>query len=85
MPDAAGAAGFSQQLGAGVSRTTIATAILTSAEGRADEVQFMYQRFLRRESDVSGATAFANSLRKGMSDGMVEAALIGSEEYKNHS
>jgi len=85
MPDSAGAAGFSQQLGAGVSRTTIATAILTSPEGRADEVQLIYQRFLRRAPDRVGTNAFCNALQTGMSDVMVEAVIIGSDEYKNHS
>jgi hypothetical protein len=85
MPDSAGAAGFSQQLGAGVSRTTVAAAILTSPEGRADEVQLMYQRFLGRDPDLSGAKAFGNALQTGMSDVMIEAVIIGSDEYKNHS
>ena len=43
-PDAAGAADFTQQLNAGVSRTTVANAILTSPEGREYEVQLMYNR-----------------------------------------
>jgi len=85
MPDSAGAAGFSRQLDAGVSRTAVATAILTSPEGRADEVQLIYQRFLRRAPDRPGTNAFCNALQTGMSDVMVEAVIIGSDEYKNHS
>ncbi|HLJ93193.1 MAG TPA: DUF4214 domain-containing protein [Gemmataceae bacterium] len=85
MPDSAGAAGFSQQLGAGVPRITVTVAILTSPEGRADDVQLMYQRLLHRNPDPSGANAFDNALQTGMSDVIIEAAIVGSDEYKNQS
>jgi hypothetical protein len=84
-PDSAGAAGFSQQLSAGVSRTTVATEILTSAEGRANDVQLMYQRFLRRDPDPAGSNAFVNDLMAGLSDANAMAAMIGSSEYRGHT
>jgi hypothetical protein len=83
-PDAAGAAGFTQQLNAGVSRTTVATTILTSPEGRESEVQGMFQRFLRRVPDLAGSNAFSNDLMAGMSDMIAEAGMIGSAEYGSH-
>ena len=45
----------------------------------------MYQRLLHRNPDIAGANAFCNVLQTGMSDVMVEAVIIGSDEYKNHS
>jgi hypothetical protein len=83
-PDAAGAANFTQQLNAGVSRTTVATAMLTSPEGREYEVQQMFTRFLRRAPDLAGSNSFANDLMGGMSDVDAEAGMIGSAEYFGH-
>jgi hypothetical protein len=83
-PDAAGGSGFSQQLSAGVSRTSVATSILTSPEGREYQVQGLYNRFLRRNPDLAGSNAFSNDLMEGMSDMAVAAAILGSAEYANH-
>jgi hypothetical protein len=83
-PDAAGAAGFSQQLNAGGSRTAVADVIIISPEGRQYEVQTMYHRFLRRDPDLSGSNAFCNALQAGMSDVTAHAAMMGSAEYGSH-
>jgi hypothetical protein len=83
-PDAAGAAGFSQQLSAGGSRTTVANALLTSPEGREFQVQQMFSRFLRRAPDLAGSNSLSNDLMGGMPDVTAEAGMIGSDEYFNH-
>jgi hypothetical protein len=83
-PDAAGAADFTQQLNAGVSRATVANAILTSLEGREYEVQLMFSRFLHRTPDLVGSNSFTNDLMGGMSDIDAEVGMIGSAEYFSH-
>jgi hypothetical protein len=83
-PDTAGAADYTQQLNAGVSRTTVANDILTSPEGREYAVQLMFNRFLRRAPDLAGSNSFVNDMMGGMSDITAEAGMIGSDEYFSH-
>jgi hypothetical protein len=80
-PDPAGQTGFGQALANGVSRSQVASAILTSDEYRQVLVRSFYQRFLRRPADTGGLNTFASLLAQGSPDQQVIAFIIGSGEY----
>ena len=63
------------------SRTSVASALVTSTEGLQDRVQAMYQRYLRRPADNGGLSYWTAALATGMRDESVVAALVSSAEY----
>ena len=77
-------ASFGQEPSAGASHLAVVSAMLNSDEARQEDVQVMYTRFLHRTADPAGLGAFMSALDAGMSEVMVEAAMIGSTEYSNH-
>jgi hypothetical protein len=80
-PDSGGQASFSQQLASGVSRTTVAAAIVKSDECHRDLVQSYYQTYLRRTADAGGLSTFATLLNQGTRDQDVIGFIVGSSEY----
>jgi titin len=81
LPDAAGAAVFTQALGQGLSRGQVAAAVFTSAEYRQDLVQADYLTWLNRPADPSGLNGFMAGLAGGLRDEMLTATLLGSDEF----
>jgi uncharacterized delta-60 repeat protein len=79
--DAPGLQAWSQDLTEGVSRTAVASAIIRSAEGNADEVQGVYGWLLHRPADQGGLQAFSTDLANGVPIEAIIAAIIGSQEY----
>jgi hypothetical protein len=79
--DAAGLAFWDAQLTAGASRFAVASAIVSTAEYRADEVQALYQTYLHRAADAAGLAGAASILAAGGSREQIAAILIGSPEY----
>jgi hypothetical protein len=72
---------WSQDLTEGVSRTAVASAIIRSAEGNADEVQGVYGWLLHRPADQGGLQTFSTDLANGVPIEAIIAAIIGSQEY----
>jgi hypothetical protein len=79
--DSDGAGFWGQALAAGTSRTEVARAILTSAEGAAATVRGWYDQFLGRLPDDGGMTFWTNALQKGEDREAVLAAILASDEY----
>jgi hypothetical protein len=68
-------------LGAGMSRSQVATAIMTSPEGRAHLVDGWFVTYLHRHADPGAVTTFGGALKSGVTDETVIAQLVGSDEY----
>jgi PKD repeat protein len=79
--DAAGLQTWTQALVNGMSRTAVATAVLSSPESDADQVQALYQRFLSRAADPAGLNTFVNALEQGASIDQVIATIVASSEF----
>lgn len=79
--DQSGAATFTQALNAGVSRTEVAAAILTSTEYRSRLIDSYYQDFLARPADSGGLAAWLSSFRSGARDEQVLSGIISSDEF----
>jgi hypothetical protein len=80
-PDTAGLAFWQVQLGAGMSRTAVANALLLSPERDQDVVASDYQVFLHRPVDPAGSAFWAHELSTGLTDEEVIASVVGSDEY----
>jgi hypothetical protein len=81
QPDPAGALGWDAELMTGTDRTTIASRILRSAEGTADEVKQLYFWLLHRAADSVGLQSFSNQLEQGRPVERIVATIAGSPEY----
>jgi len=82
--DPSGAAGFGAALSAGVSRTMIVKAILSSVEAEQVLVEGDYLTYLRRTAEVGGLDAFVSDLQHGAQPGDVLTAILASDEYFSH-
>jgi hypothetical protein len=79
--DQSGLTTWGMALALGAPREQVAAAVLRSAESDRREVGAMYEEYLHRAPDPSGAAAFFQALQGGMSDEMALMVLLGSEEY----
>jgi hypothetical protein len=79
--DSSGQTTYTGALAAGVNRSQVALAVLTSLEFRENLVQGYYQSFLHRAADPGGLGAFVGDLERGDRDELVIAAIVGSDEY----
>jgi streptogramin lyase len=79
--DSAGLQAWSQALASGASPTALAAAILVSPESDGDEVDALYQQFLHRPADNSGRALFVAALENGVPIEVVQALMLGSDEY----
>lgn len=82
--DSGGQAFWSAALSHGLTRTDVALALLSSAEGRQVMVVHWYQEFLRRSVTAPDAAAWVTLMGLGATDEMVVASLVGSPEYFSH-
>ncbi len=82
--DSTAKSSFTQQLNAGLSRTTLAKILLGSLEARRVEVDGFFTTYLHRTADTGGETFFANFLAHGGNEAAVVAALVSSQEYFNN-
>jgi uncharacterized repeat protein (TIGR01451 family) len=65
----------------GVSRTTVANALWTSAEHRADQVRGFYQLFFHRAATPAEVNVWVNAFQAGLDETQVALRLILSPEY----
>jgi hypothetical protein len=79
--DPSGQANWSAQLAAGIPRTAVAMAIVSSAEAGQGLVQGYYRQFLHRDADSTGLNSFVAALQHGVRDEQIIAILVGSDEY----
>jgi titin len=68
-------------LAASGSRGLYAGLLLSSAEAATERVQSYYATYLGRGADPAGLAAFVGALRQGMPDEVVQALILGSDEY----
>jgi virginiamycin B lyase len=72
---------FGKLLDHGMSRDTLAATLLHTAEALGDRVQGLYSLYLRRGGEAGGVVAWRNDLAHGMSDDVITAGFVASEEY----
>jgi len=70
--------------GGTLSRSQVATAILSSPEYRTDLIQALYQHLLHRSASNGEVQTFVSLLNGGSTDEQVAATLAGSPEYYNN-
>jgi Tol biopolymer transport system component len=70
-------------IGLGWSRTLVAWFVLTSGEYRANQVSYLYQRYLGRFGDGPGLSAWTEALLDGLRSEEALAAFLGTDEYFN--
>jgi hypothetical protein len=80
-PDPSGQANFLAQLQAGVSRTTVALELLTSAEYRTDLIQADFAKYLARAASSADVASFLSALQNGATDEAVVATIVSSPEF----
>ncbi len=81
-PDPVGIREFSPMVTARIPLTMpVAAAVLRSAESDRREVQALYRRYLRRDPDPVGHDALTGLLQRGLSNELILALVVGSEEY----
>jgi uncharacterized delta-60 repeat protein len=76
-----GAQSWIQAINNGMSRAAAAAAILASPESDQDVVEGFYHRFLNRTGESGGISGYVNLLQQGASWEVIEAIIIGSDEY----
>jgi autotransporter-associated beta strand protein len=79
--DPTGRATFDQALAAGVSRSQVVQAVLTSGEYHQLLVQSYFQQYLHRQADPFGLNTFVDALHQNVRDEVIIAAIVGSQEY----
>ncbi len=79
--DSSGAAGWEKSLQSGVSRSTVAYGILTSTEGRGDQIASYYESYLHRAAMASELLFWEGQYNHGATDQQVIANILGSPEY----
>lgn len=80
-PDSDGFAYFSQLLSQGTSRTDVAAMVIGSLEGEQDTVESYYEAYLARPADPGGLSYWTGQLQQDNNDELVQAGILGSEEY----
>jgi hypothetical protein len=78
--DPAGLNGFAQMLGAGTSRTQVATLFFSSTEYRINLVRSDYDFALERPADADGLIGWLGFLQSGGTDQALLSNLLGSPE-----
>lgn len=81
QPDAQGRAFWSGELARGVSKPTMASALLSSQEALRRLVDARFQQLLRRSVDTGGRDYWVSLLQRGFREERLIAELIGSDEY----
>jgi uncharacterized delta-60 repeat protein len=80
--DSSGAQSWGQALQTGgLSRQTVAAAVLASIESDRLQVQNLYAQFLHRAADPSGLDTFTTELQQGVPYEQVAGILLSSAEY----
>jgi len=79
--DPAGMSQYTAQLDSGVSRETIAQAMLNSAERFGNVVDQLYDTYLHRKADASGRAYWVSTLLGGGTEEAVAASFMLSAEY----
>ena len=85
LPDSSGLATFVGLLNAGVSRTQVATDLVSSTEYRGDLVNAFFEHFLGRPAEAGGLATFVGLLNAGATDTQVISDLVGSQEFFNEA
>jgi hypothetical protein len=80
-PDAGGLRNWEGVLGQGVSRTTVAQTVGTSAEADQVRVADFYGQVLGRPADAGGLAYWSGALQGGARQSTVVAGLAGSDEF----
>jgi hypothetical protein len=80
-PDPAGLSVWSQDLVAGLSRWTVALAILDSPEADTRLVSTVYRDLLQRDPDPSGLATWVAKLQQGLSPSDLIASIASSDEF----
>jgi hypothetical protein len=78
--DPAGQSGWTNAL-TYLDRTTVADLILTSPESQQDLVQSAYRQYLHRQADSTGLAAWLTNLQHGMTDQILTADILDSDEF----
>ena len=73
--------GWIQTAAAGLSRSTLASLFIGSAEANQLLVQSYYQKHLHRSADVAGLAAFVQARQNGATEEAVIGAITASDEY----
>ena len=81
QPDAQGRAFWRTELARGVSKPTVASALLASQEAQRRLVDGHFQDLLRRGVDSGGRDHWVSLLQRGFREERLIADLIGSQEY----
>ena len=81
QPEESGDAFWTNQLLQGVSGFNVALSIELSSEGRAFQVQNIYQTFLHRGADTGGLQAAVAFLSAGATSEQLKAIILSSPEY----
>jgi hypothetical protein len=71
---------FNQELTNGMSRSWVATQVFSSQEYETDLILADYESYLGRVADTSGLSVFVNVLKQGVTDQLLTAFLLGSQE-----
>ncbi len=82
-PDSSGAAFWSALLSAGMSRGSVAFAMLSSSEYRSILIGGYYETFLGRAPDSAGLSFWENQLSSGASRSGVASDILSSTEYRS--
>ena len=72
---------FVNELTGGVSASTVVLQIDGTAEYLDNQVQLLFQRYLRRQGDAPSVQAFVNQVMHGGTLEQVAAVIVGSPEY----
>jgi len=81
QPDAPGRTFWRNELARGVSKPTMASALLSSQEALRRLVDARFQQLLRRGVDTGGRDYWVSLLQRGFREERLIAELIGSDEY----
>jgi hypothetical protein len=79
--DSTGLNGFAGALNGGAPASSVALAIVTSAEADSDVVTAFYLKFLHRQPDSGGQNSFVQALAGGTRDEAIIVGIESSDEY----
>jgi streptogramin lyase len=79
--DPSGRAAFDQALAAGMTRTQVASIVLSSKEYEGDFVNVAYKQFLNRSPDPGGFAGWVADLQAGMTEEQFLVKILSSDEY----
>lgn len=69
------------QLAAGASRTSIASAFVNSTEARTNLINGFFESYLNRPVDSASLTVFLNAMNAGVTSTQIQATILSSNEY----